>query len=179
MQAIISVAALWAFAAGPAAAVAPDECEHQRAMFPKDWNDVSKEQPLFVCHSHYSGSFEVTLGEADKRGRRLMSLVPLEKYPKKLTEAKQDTSKDVFRIWLYGEQARRLRTGKYFATVVREKESCWIRGSLSSGGDKIDSIFLLDNIDPESDSPDAGSFYNRAPRFSAFQGDAYTCEAVK
>jgi hypothetical protein len=86
MQAIISVAALWAFAAGPAAAVAPDECEHQRAMFPKDWNDVSKEQPLFVCHSHYSGSFEVTLGEADKRGRRLMSLVPLEKYPKKLTE---------------------------------------------------------------------------------------------
>jgi hypothetical protein len=109
-----------------------------------------------------------------------MSLVPLENYPEKLIEAKQDKSKDVLRIWLDSEQARRLRAGKYFATIVREKESCWIRGSLSSGGDKNDSIFFLDNADPESDSHDkGGSFYKKAPRFSAFQGDAYTCEAVK
>lgn len=56
MRAIILGAALWALAAGPTAAVAPDECEQQRAMFPKDWNDVSKERRLFVCHSHYSGN---------------------------------------------------------------------------------------------------------------------------
>ena len=42
MRAIILGAALWALAAGPTAAVAPDECEQQRAMFPKDWNDVEQ-----------------------------------------------------------------------------------------------------------------------------------------
>jgi hypothetical protein len=179
MRAIILGVALWMSVAGPTAAVAPDECEQQRAVFPKDWNDVSRQQRLYVCHSHYSGSFEITLGEADKRGRQLMSLVPLVKYPEKLTEGSQDRSKDVLRIWLDSEQVRRLRAGKYFGTVVREKESCWIRGSLSSGGDEDDTIFFLDNADPASDSSDKGSFYNKAPRFSAFRGDAYTCEPVK
>jgi hypothetical protein len=32
---------------------------------------------------------------------------------------------------------------------------------------------------PKSDSPDTGSFYNKAPRFSVFQGDSYECEAIK
>jgi hypothetical protein len=32
---------------------------------------------------------------------------------------------------------------------------------------------------PKSDSPDAGSFYNKAPRVSVFQGDSYSCEAIK
>ena len=53
--------------------------EQQRALFPKEWNDVSKEKPLFFCWSHYSGAFKVTLGTADDKGRRLMSLVPLER----------------------------------------------------------------------------------------------------
>ncbi len=37
----------------------------------------------------------------------------------------------------------------------------------------------MDNANPKSDGPDAGSFYNKAPRFSVFQGDAYECEAIK
>ena len=37
-------------------AVAPDECEEQRMQYPKDWNNVSKEKPLFDCSSHYSGA---------------------------------------------------------------------------------------------------------------------------
>jgi hypothetical protein len=156
---------------GPAAAIAPDECEQQRALFPKEWNDVGKEKPLFYCWSHYSGRFRVTLGSADDKGRRLLSLVPLEGHG---ADAKQDTSKDVFRIWLDKEQARRIREGKYFATITRQRESCWIRGDLSG-----DSVFLLDNADPSSDSPDTGSFYNKAPRFSVFQGDSYQCEAIK
>jgi hypothetical protein len=32
---------------------------------------------------------------------------------------------------------------------------------------------------PKSDSPDTGSFYYKAPRFSMFQGDSYECAAIK
>ena len=177
MRAIISAAVLAMLLASPTEAVRPDECEQQRALFPKEWNDVSKEKPLFFCWSHYSGAFRVTLGTADDKGRRLMSLVPLERNEAK---AKQDTSKDVFRIWLDKEQIHRLQEGNYFATVVRQKESCWIRGALSGPDDgKEDSVFFLDSANPKSDSPDAGSFYNKAPRFSVFQGDSYDCEAIK
>ncbi len=177
MRAIMSAAVVSMLIASPAVAIRPDECEQQRALFPKEWNDVSKEKPLFFCWSHYSGAFKVTLGAADDKGRRLMSLVPLERNDAK---AKQDTSKDVFRIWLDKEQIRRLQEGKYFATIVRQKESCWIRGALSGPDDgKEDSVFFLDGANPKSDGPDAGSFYNKAPRFSVFQGDSYDCEAIK
>jgi hypothetical protein len=177
MRAIISMAALCVLIASPAKAIRPDECEQQRAAFPKEWNDVSKEKPLFFCWSHYSGAFKVTLGAGDKDGRRLMSLVTLTGSEKK---AKQDTSKDVFRIWLDKEQARRLEEGKYFATIVRQKGSCWIRGALSGPDDgDSDSVFFLDMANPKPDSPDAGSFYNKAPRFSIFHGDSYECEAIK
>ena len=42
-----------------------------------------------------------------------------------------------------------------------------------------DSVFFLDMANPKPDSPDAGSFYNKAPRFSMFHGDSYECEAIK
>jgi hypothetical protein len=77
VRAIISMAALCVLIASPAKAIRRDECEQQRAAFPTEWNDVSKEKPLFFCWSHYSGAFKVTLGAGDKDGRRLMSLVPL------------------------------------------------------------------------------------------------------
>jgi hypothetical protein len=177
MRATIAAAALCLLTASPAAAVRPDECEQQRALFPKNWNDVSKEKPLFLCRPHYSGAFKVTLGAADDKGRRLMSLVPLEGTQE---DAKQDTSKDVFRIWLDKEQVRRLEQGKYFATITRQRESCWIRGALSGPDDgKEDSVFFLDNANAKPDGPDAGSFYNKAPRFSVFQGDSYECEPAK
>jgi hypothetical protein len=57
---------------------------------------------------------------------------------------------------------------------VRRESSCWIRGSLEGA-----AIFLLDEADPRPDTPDAGSFYNQAPRTSAFDGDAYECKPVK
>ena len=40
-------------------------------------------------------------------------------------------------------------------------------------------MFFLDEANPESDSADSGPFYNKAPRTSTFQGDAYECEALK
>src|SRR6266516_618265 len=64
--------------------------------------------------------------------------------------AVEDPSAGVFRIWLDKEQIARLKAGKYFATT-----------------------------DPRPDTPDAGSFYNQAPRMSAFDGDAYECKPVK
>ena len=73
-----------------------------------------------------------------------------------------------------------MEDGKYFATIVRQKGSCWIRGALSGPDDgQADTVFLLDMANPKSDSPDAGSFYNKAPRFSVFQGDSYECETIK
>lgn len=155
--------------AAPAAAVAADECEQQRARYPKDWNDVSKDQPLYLCRSHYSGVLKVTLGAPDDKGRRLMSLVPFQGDGE--TRA---ADKPPFRIWLDAEQAGRLKEGAYFATVVRSEESCWIRGSLSD-----DTVFFMDGAHPPSDSKDAGAFYNKAPRLSAFAGDAYECERAK
>ena len=88
--------------------------------FPKEWNDVSKEKLLFFCWSNCSSAFKVTLGAGDKEGRRLIESRSLANDKK----AKQDTSKDVFRIWLDREQTRRLEDGKYFATIVRQKGSC-------------------------------------------------------
>src|SRR5262249_55930558 len=44
--------------------------------------------------------------------------------------------------------------GKYFATVVRQKESCWIRGALSGPDDgKEDSVFFLDGANPSPTVP--------------------------
>ncbi|MGB7041972.1 MAG: hypothetical protein WBD83_20600 [Xanthobacteraceae bacterium] len=86
----------------------------------------------------------------------------------------EDTSKIIYRIWLDKEQLKRLKDGKYFATILRKEESCWIRGDLGK-----DKVFFMDNVNLPADGPDAGSFYNKAPRLSVFQGDAYDCKAVK
>src|SRR5438067_10620146 len=101
MRATLSSAALCLLLASPALAIRPDECEQQRALFPKDWNDVTKEKPLCYCWSHNSGALRFTLGAVDDKGRRLLSLVPLEE---QRANVKQDKSKDVFRIWLDKEQ---------------------------------------------------------------------------
>jgi hypothetical protein len=175
---LITFAIILSFAADSALAVAPNECEQQRAAYPKAWNNISKETELFNCSSHYSGQFRITLGEIDVGGRSLMSLVPLKGRDDK---AKQDPFRDVYRIWLDAEQTRRLKEKKYFATVVRRQTSCWVRGALQTSDSKTDSVFFMDNADIVRDElrPEAGSFYNKAPRFSVFQGDAYSCEPIK
>ncbi len=172
----VLVGLLVAMAPFPALAVRPDECEQQRAQFPKDWNDVSNEKPLFICSSHYEGAVRITIGKAADEGRRLMSVVPVEGND---AQAKQKSAEDVYRIWLDREQVGHLQAGKYLATVLRQQSSCWIRGDLSS--DHSDStIFFMDNSDPAADAPaKAGSFYNKAPRFSVFHGNAYDCKPIK
>jgi hypothetical protein len=162
--------ALVAWAASPAAAFAPDGCEQQRAQYPANWNDTAREKPQFTCESQ-RGRFRVKLGASDAVGRRLMSLVPLSRTGAGLVE----TGDEVLRIWLDKEQIQRLREGKYFATIVRKENSCWIRGSLSE-----DVVFLMDNANPPADDPDkAGSFYNKAPRFTVLGSDYFRCEPVK
>ncbi len=168
--AVGSLAVLLANLSG-AHAVRPDECEQQRKLYPEVWADVSHEQALFECASHYAGSLRIKLGPPDPAGRALMSLVPLKWFGQ---TALEDPANGIFRIWLDREQVDRLKAGKYFATIVRRESSCWIRGNLDK-----DPIFLLDTADPAPDTPDAGSFYNLAPRTSAFEGDAYTCRPVK
>ena len=56
MPAIMSAVVFSMLLASPAEAIRPDECEQQRALFPKEWNDVGKEKPLFFCWSHYFDS---------------------------------------------------------------------------------------------------------------------------
>lgn len=156
-----------------AAAVDANECKLQRAQYPQNWNDVSKDTALFDCTSHYKGALRVKVGETDSAGRTLMSLVPLNESSGKPVE---DTSKTIFRIWLDTEQTGLLKAGKYFATIVRKENSCWIRGDLAK-----DPVFFMDNANPPADGiqPGAGSFYNKAPRFSVFQGNEYDCAATK
>jgi hypothetical protein len=98
-------------------------------------------------------------------------LVPIKYEPGAPVE---DPSQTIYRIWLDGDQVRRLKAGRYFATVVRKNESCWTRGDLSK-----DSIFFMDNADPPPDTTDSSAFYNKAPRISSFDGDAYICTPAK
>jgi hypothetical protein len=101
-----------------------------------------------------------------------MSLVPFSR--SKAGEI-TDTAENVLRIWLDKEQAGRLRDGKYFATIVRSEDSCWIRGSMED-----DVVFLMDNARPPEDNPGAaGSFYNKAPRFSVVGSRYVSCERVR
>ena len=153
-------------------AVSEDVCEQQRADYPKDWNDVAGAKHLYRCQSHYDGALVVSISAPDKSGRSLMNLVPIE--GDDLTKLRLDDEHQVHRMWLDAEQTRRLEEGRYFATVVRTQESCWIRGDLSG-----DPVFFMDNTNPPSDSEGAGAFYNQAPRVSVFKGSTYTCEPIK
>ncbi len=153
-------------------AIRADECEQQRALYPENWNDVSKATALFRCQSHYAGALLVSIGTPDAKGQSVMNLVPIESGDG--SKPKIDAEHPVHRIWLDADQTRRLKEGKYFATVVRKADSCWIRGDLSD-----DPIFFMDNADPQADSSDAGAFYNKAPRISSFKGESYSCEPIK
>jgi hypothetical protein len=158
-------------AATRAAAFEADGCEKQRKQYPADWNDTSAEKRLFICESQ-AGRYLVKSGATDAAGRTLMSLVP---FSRSNSGEIKETAQDVLRIWLDKEQTRRLRDGKYFATMVRKEKSCWIRGSMEE-----DLIFLMDNARPPEDNPgEAGSFYNKAPRFSVVGNSYVSCERVK
>jgi hypothetical protein len=163
--------ALIVAATAQARAFAPDGCEQQRKQYPAKWNDTSAEKTLFTCESQ-QGRFYVKTGATDTAGRTLMSLVP---FSRNNAGAKVETGQDVLRIWLDKEQTRRLRDGKYFASVVRKENSCWIRGSIDE-----DVVFLMDNANPPEDDPGAaGMFYNKAPRFSVLGGGYVNCEPFK
>ena len=165
------VIALMILATAPAQAFEADGCEKQRRQYPANWSDTSAEKTLFTCESQ-QGRFLVKIGATDPAGRILMSLVP---FSRTNAGAKVETGKDVLRIWLDKEQTRRLRGGKYLATVVRKETSCWIRGNIDE-----DVIFLMDNAHPPEDDPGAaGVFYNKAPRISLLAGAYVNCEPFK
>jgi hypothetical protein len=168
---IVLAIALLAGATVPAGAFAPDGCEQQRKQYPDKWNDTSAEKKLFICESQ-QGRYIVKVGATDAAQRTLMSLVPFSRSNKgEISE----TGEGVLRIWLDREQTARLRDGKYVATVLRREGSCWIRGDIDS-----DVIFLMDNANPREDNPGtAGSFYNKAPRFSVIGGGSVSCERAK
>jgi hypothetical protein len=158
-------------AATRASAFSADGCEQQRKQYPAEWNNTSTEKRLFVCESQ-ADRYLVKSGATDAAGRTLMSLVP---FSRSNTGVIEESRENVLRIWLDKEQLGRLRAGKYFATIVRKEESCWIRGNMSE-----DIIFLMDNSHPPEDNPGAaGSFYNKAPRFSAIGSSYLSCDRVK
>jgi len=159
-------------ASDAAYAIRADECEQQRALYPENWNDVSKAKALFRCQSHYAGALLVSIGTPDESGRSVMNLVPIESGD--AIKPMIDAEHPVHRIWLDADQTRRLMEGTYFGTVVRKEDSCWIRGDLSD-----DPIFFMDNAETPADSSEASAFYNKAPRISSFKGQAYICEPIE
>ena len=124
-QLLLAIALVVA-AATRAAAFEADGCEKQRKQFPADWNDTSAEKRLFVCESQ-AGRYLVKSGATDAKGRTLMSLAP---FSRSNSGEIEEDKQGVLRIWLDKEQIGRLRDGKYFATMVRKEQSCWIRGSI-------------------------------------------------
>jgi hypothetical protein len=163
--------ALLVGARAEAAAFAADGCEQQRQQYPAEWNNTSAEKTLFICESQADRHL-VKIGAVDAAGRTLMSLVP---FSRSKAGAIEESRENVLRIWLDKEQAGRLRDGKYFATIVRKEDSCWIRGNMSE-----DIVFLMDNKRPSEDNPGAaGSFYNKAPRFSVIGSSYVSCERAK
>lgn len=151
-----------------AAAFPEDGCERQRALFPAEWADISKEKPRFLCQGK-GMRLRVSTGAPDTAGRVPMSL----------SEIVHDGGEQVgtvWRIWLDAEQERRLAEGRFLATLVRGETACWIRGYIDP---ETSAVFLMDNAKPLPDGPDAGMFYNKAPRFSFFQGTALSCEPEK
>jgi len=163
--------ALLVGATAQAAAFEADGCEKQRQQYPAEWNNTSAEKRLFICESQ-AGRYIVKTGATDASGRTLMSLVP---FSRSNSGEIAESTENVLRIWLDKEQAGRLRDGKYFATIVRKEDSCWIRGNMSE-----DIVFLMDNKRPPEDNPGAaGSFYNKAPRFSVVGSSYVSCERAK
>ncbi len=161
-RAFLAVALVVA-ATAPARAFSADGCEQQRKQYPANWNDTSAEKTLFTCESQ-QGRFYVKIGATDE--------VP---FSRTNAGVKVETGHDVLRIWLDKEQTRRLHDGKYLATVVRKENSCWIRGNIDE-----DVVFLMDNAHPPEDDPGAaGSFYNKAPRFTVLGSGSVNCEPFK
>jgi hypothetical protein len=158
-------------AAAPAAAFDADGCEKQRKQYPAEWNNTANEKRLFVCESQ-ADRYLVKTGATDAAGRTLMSLVP---FSRSNSGEIEEGQQEVLRIWLDKEQMGRLNAGKYFATIVRKEDSCWIRGNMDK-----DTVFLMDNARPPEDDPKAaGSFYNKAPRFSTIGGSYLLCNRAK
>jgi hypothetical protein len=169
MRSLYAVLVYWCVLEGSASAVREDACEQQRALYPKSWSDLSNERLLVHCSSHYAGELHVRLGKPNALGNRMMSLT--------VPDPDDQDRVEVYRIWLDRPQARRLRAGHYFATIVRTESSCWIRGDLGQ-----DSVFFLDDAadaTSPTDPPDAGEFYRIAPRFGVLHGNAYLCEPAR
>ncbi len=143
-------------------------CDEQRAQYPRDWQDVSNHRPLFTCQQR-GASWRVRLGEPATDGRSMMSLVSM-RWIEQEQSYREDSSVEVHRAWLDGEQARRLKEGRYFATAMRNEDACWTDGTLKDG-----QLFFMDAAHPPQDRKDAGNFYNKAPRFGLF-GQPVHCE---
>lgn len=150
----------------PTLAFAEDGCEKQRALFPTEWSDISKEKPRFLCEGK-GLRLRVSTGAPDEAGRVPMSLAEI------IRDGGEQIG-TVWRIWLDAEQERRLAEGRFFATLVRAENACWTRGHIDP---EQSEVFLMDNAKPPPDGPDAGMFYNKAPRFSFFRSTSLQCEA--
>jgi hypothetical protein len=164
--------AMLAMTARFAWAVSATECEDQRAFYPKDWNDTSDQTLILECKVSQAPPVFVKIGKPDAQGRTPMSVVPDGMDEKSKSD---DSEAKVYRIWLDAEQAKRVRAGKYFATVLRDEKACFIRGHVENGG----MVFFIDGANPRSDSDDKGSFYNKAPRFGVMGSDMIECKARK
>lgn len=166
-RSLLASAAFGFFSLGTEALAFPEDgCEKQRALFPAEWADVSKEKPRYLCEGK-GQRLRVSTGTPDEAGRVPMSLAEI------IREGGEEQVGTVWRIWLDAEQERRLTDGRFFATLVRAETACWIRGYVDP---EASAVFLMDNAKPPPDGPDAGMFYNKAPRFSFFLSTSMQCQ---
>jgi hypothetical protein len=98
-------------------AVSADACEEQRAQFPKDWLDVSRETPLFDCRGHYV-RFRITIGRP-RRGRTPVALRVADDPPR------------TYRALVPQMDVEALRAGRHVDLLLGSEDSCFIRGQQS------------------------------------------------
>ena len=98
----------------PAVAMPADQCENERASYPKNWKSVANEKLLLSCHGHYV---------------RLKIYLTPGKDELLLTVVTDD--KDVYRTHLTKARADRLKeqAGIY---ILNSEKTCFVRGGFNN-----------------------------------------------
>ena len=154
-------------------------CDLDRQRFPVNWNDTSRDTPLFNCIAiHYGTHYRIKLSGRDTEGDALMSMVPIDyadsDHGRRLEEilatdhpSYRDEQHALYRVWLEPAQQAHLLGGVYFASAVRTEHSCEIRNNTTAS-----SVFIMNNeTRPASQA-------NQSSSLSTLNGDTYECWAV-
>ena len=98
-------------------AVPEDTCERQRAEFPAQWNDTSKERLIMKCRGHYVNIL-IRASRESERGTRHLSVAVNDGSGKAA----------IYRDIIPGDRYDAIVRGRGADLFLRSEQSCFIRG---------------------------------------------------